>query len=128
MWYGKVGLILFLFSLATLFSTYFLNQVFNDPSVSSNATFSSLQSIMNSFTAPGTPNTSLVFGDFMSAYIILFNLFTGSIFSSVFGATGVTAHSGIGFLADAGLGLLMGIMFDSGLVFFILYIISNRSI
>lgn len=122
MWYGKISIILFVFSLGILFSSYYLNQVFNDPVISSSATYTSLQSIMGTFTFNQQINTSLIFGDFLSVFQLLGSLMSGSVFTS-----SLTIIQNSGF-ADLSVGLLMGLLFDSATLFLLLYIVSNRSI
>jgi hypothetical protein len=58
---------------------------------------------------------------------VLEGLFSGEVFTDVFGDSGVLHQSGLG-VANFYLQLLMAMFFDSATVFFILYIISNRSI
>ena len=105
-----------------LFFAYYLNQVFNDPTISNNVTFSSLNTIMGTFTFSQQINTNLVFGDFISVFTLLGSLMSGSVFSSA-----LTLIQNSGF-ADASVGLLMGILFDGGTVFLLMYIVSFRSI
>lgn len=122
MWYGKISIILFVFSIGILFSSYYLNQIFQDPVISSSATYTSLQTIMGSFAFNQQVNTGLIFGDFISAFTLIGSLMSGSIFTD-----SLTLVQNSGF-ADASVGLLMGIMFDSATLFLLIYIISNRSI
>lgn len=122
MWYGKISIILFVFSIATLFMTYYVNQIFNDPFLSNSATYSSLSSIMGTFKFNQQINTNLIFGDFISVFQLLGSLMSGSIFTS-----SLTIIQSSGF-ADLSVGLLMGILFDSATLFLLLYIVSNRSV
>lgn len=122
MWYGKISIILFVFSLGILFSSYYLNQIFNDPVLSSSATYTSLNTIMGTFSFNQQINTNLIFGDFISAFTLLGSLMSGSVFT-----TSLTIIQSSGF-ADLSVGLLMGLLFDSASLFLLLYIISNRSI
>ena len=122
MWYGKISIILFVFSLGILFSSYYLNQIFNDPVLSSSATYTSLNTIMGTFSFNQQINTNLIFGDFLSAFTLLGSLMSGSVFT-----TSLTIIQSSGF-ADLSVGLLMGLLFDSASLFLLLYIVSNRSI
>jgi len=128
MWYGKISIILYVFSLAILFSTYFFNQIFNDPALSASVSEKGLEGLMKTtYSFNQTVNTSFLFGDFYNTYLVLEGLFTGGIFQQVFSEGGVLDQSGLT-VANIYLQILMGLLFDSATVFFILYIISNRSI
>ena len=130
MWYGKLSIITFLFCILTLFSTYYLNQVFQDPYISSSTTYTSVSALLVQFGTPQTPNAQLVFGDFISAFNLLSQLFAGGIVSSVFGDSshaGLLSGTGFGGI-DASLTLLVSLLFDSSTLFLLLYIISFRSI
>lgn len=105
-----------------LFFAYYINQYFNDPTLNNNVTFSSLNTIMGTFTFSQQINTNLVFGDFISVFTLLGGLMTGSVFTS---AMTIVQNSGF---ADASVSLLMGLLFDSGTVFLLMYIVSFRSI
>src|SRR6478736_5984662 len=102
MWYGKISIIMYIFSLGLLFSSYYINQVFNDPVVSQSVTFTSLQSIMGTFQPNTQINSALIFGDFINTWTLLGGLITGSVFTS-----SLTIISNTGF-ADLSVGLLMG--------------------
>lgn len=136
MWFGKIGVILFIFSFASLWSAYYLNQVFNDACITSSDTFQAMNTLITGTYANATSaspgfNTNLVFGDFLSTYTILKALFTGTTFANVFVPQGSTnsvlSCSGFGGF-DYSFTLLMTGMFDLSVVFFLLYIISFRSI
>ncbi len=122
MWYGKLSIILFVFSLGILFSSYYLNQIFNDPVISASATYTSLQTIMGTFAFNQQINTNLIFGDFVSVFTLLGSLMSGSVFTS---SLHLIQNSGF---ADVSVGLLMGLLFDSASLFLLLYIVSNRSV
>lgn len=113
---------MWIFSLAILFSSYYINQIFNDPTLSQSATYTSLNTLMGTFAFTGNINTNLIFGDFISVFTLLGSLMSGSIFTSSFT---IIQNSGY---ADVSVGLLMGLMFDSGTLFLLMYIISFRSI
>ena len=122
MWYGKVSVILFIFSFSLLFGGYYANTIFHNP-VLNPLTTDSINTIIGSFTISPQINSALIFGDFISAYNILTGLFTGSIFNESINI--VVANSGFGGTAVK---ILMALIFDSASLFFALYIISNRSI
>lgn len=122
MWYGKLSIIMFIYSLSILFSSYYLNQIFNDSVLSQSATYQSLNNLMGTFSFNQTINTNLIFGDFISVFTLLGSLMSGSIFTS---SLTIIQNSGFG---DMSVGLLMGLLFDSATLFLLLYIVSNRSV
>lgn len=122
MWYGKISIILYVFSVSLLFSSYYINQVFNDPVISSSVTYTSLQTLMGTFAFNQQINTNLIFGDFISALTLIGGLMTGSVFT-----TSMTIIQSSG-MADLSVGILMGLLFDSATLFLLIYIVSNRSI
>lgn len=129
MWYGKVAIILYLFSLAIVFMTFYLNtNIFNDASITNGMTYQSLQALTNSTYsfANQQVDAALIFGDFVHVFQFIAALFTGGIFAQSFGSTGIMVQSG--FAYDAYLELFTTLMFDSATVFLVLYIISNRSL
>ena len=122
MWYGKVCVILFIFSFSLLFGGYYANTIFHY-SVLNPLTRDSIQSIINSFTISPQINSAFIFGDFVSAFNILESLFSGSIFT-----TSLNLIAGNSGFVDVSVKILMMLIWNSACLFFILYIISNRSI
>lgn len=127
MWFGKVGLIMWIFSFAILFSTGYLNQIFADPWITNNVTYNSINSTLPSLKFNLDVNSGLIFGDFINTFKFLGNLITGGYFTQVFGNGGLIGQTGFGGI-DQWFSLLLALMFDAGTLFFLLYIISNRSI
>lgn len=126
MWYGKVSIILYVFSLSFMVSSYYLNQVFNDPLISNSATYQSLNATAHAFTFSPEVNTNFIFGDFITVMTLIGNIMSGGYFETVFGDAGII--HGAGGPADISLSLIMGLLFDSATFFLILYIVSNRSL
>lgn len=126
MWYGKVGVICFLFSFSFMFMAYFLNQVIQDPYLTaSNANFGYLNgTLLPQFTFSPGFNSALIFGDFVSVFNFLVGIMTGGVFGQMM----AILPTGIGGPIDSAVTLLMTITFDSGICFLLLYIFSNRSI
>src|SRR5574342_720098 len=110
MWIGKTAIIMYVFSVAILFSAYYLNQVFNNPALGANGniTFSALNTLMGSYSINEGVNAELVFGDFIAALTVLFGVVTGSTLTSAFTL--------IPFV-DTSILLLQGILFDLASVF-----------
>lgn len=126
MWYGKLAIILFIFSIAILFSSYFMNQIFNDPLITASVTNQSLQTLAGTFQFNQDINTQLIFGDFLAVKNVVWSLMSGSAFTSAFGDTGVM--HGLSYTASNYIAILMALLFNSSCVFLILYIVSNRSL
>ena len=122
MWYGKVGVILWVFSVMLIFFSYYFNTIFNNSAISQSATFSSLTALQGTFAFNQSLDASLVFGDFIHVFTFLGSLFTGGAFS-----TALTLVSNTGFV-DTSIQLFMGILYSSGTLFLLLYIASFRSI
>lgn len=130
MWFGKVAIILYLFSFAIVFSAYYLNNTtFHDASISQTQTYVALQALENSTYAftNHQVDSALIFGDFVHVFQFIAALFTNGMFASAFGNSGVMNQSGWGGY-DLSVGLFITIMFDAATTFLILYIISNRSL
>lgn len=130
MWYGKVSIITYLFSLMLIFGTFYVNQqVFHDATITNGYTYNQLQALTNgtySFVALQA-DPALLFGDFYHVMLFLKDLFAGGIFAVAFGTQGGILSQGA-FAYDQYFSLLVTLMWDSATVFLILYIISNRSI
>lgn len=131
MWYGKVSIICYLFSLGIIFMTFYLNtNIFHDASITNGFTYNQLQALTNSTYSFNQPNlqvdVALIFGDFYHVFLFVLGLMSGNIFSTAFGSTGIMVQSG--FAYDGLLSLFTALVFDSATVFLILYIVSNRSL
>ena len=122
MWYGKVSVIMFVFCFGLLFSAYFVNTTFHDPilNVEDKA---AIDAIIGSFTISPSIDSALIFGDFIHTKDILVNLLQGKVFTDANNL--IVANSGFG---QEAVKTLMSLIFVSASAFFILYIISNRSI
>lgn len=127
MWYGKVAIITFLFSVFLLFMTVYMNQIFNDPQLTNSAAFTDLTTLTNSWHVNPSVNTALLFGDFIVVKDLVYQILTGQAFTDTWGTNGIMYQSGLGAI-DSYISLLMGVLFASSGLFLILYIISNRSI
>lgn len=107
-----------------------MNSVFNDPNLSKTATYSDINALLlnaQNETNSSNFNTNLIFGDFINTWNLLKDLLTGGIFSDVFGNGGVMAGSGWGGI-DTYFNILLSILFDTSVVFLLIYIVSFRSV
>lgn len=125
MWYGKVAIIMVLFSFATLFMMYYINTVFNVAAISSNWNLTKVQQLVTSFStltnlnAGQNPNPSLIFGDFLVGATVLFSVLSGG------GVT--TILQGIPFF-DSNIQAFVQIIYGSSCGLLWIYVIANRSL
>lgn len=137
MWFGKLSIILYIFSFAMVFGMYYMNlSIFHDPIITSSVSYQSINNLVGTFAFNQNINSGLIFGDFLSVYNLLGGLMTGSAtiaspFAVIFGGGGGQTGQGLiynsGF-ADASVGLFMAGLFDAATLFLLLYIVSNRSV
>lgn len=131
MWYGKLSIIIYVFSFSFMFMAYFINQVLNDTYLSaSNASYSYINgTLLPQFTFSPGFNSSLIFGDFISVFNFLVGLMSaGTLGNGAFQTMMGILPAGIGGPLDGAVVLLMGLLFDSATVFLLLYIFSFRSL
>lgn len=77
-WLGKVGIIMYIFSIALTFSGYYVDQVFAT-NLFSSVTEDSLQAMIAKYNVAGEQVTAeLIFGDFITGIRVLFGIVTGS--------------------------------------------------
>lgn len=131
MWYGKVSVILYTFSLFLIFGTFYVNQqVFHDPTITNGYTYDQLRALTNSTYSFSNiqVDPALLFGDFYHVVLFVKTLFVNpDIFGTAFGTqNGILSQGAFGY--DQYFALLTTLMWDSATLFFILYLISNRSI
>ena len=121
MWAGKIAIIMYLFSISTMFFTYFANQIFANATISGQGhyTYDALNTLANTFAVNQSVNTSLIFGDFIAALKVLFAIVTGQTISDAF--------AGFPFI-DTSVQLLMRLAFSISSVFLWIYIVANRSL
>ena len=125
MWYGKIAIIMFLFSVGMLFAGYYLNTIFNNANLNANTnvSYNAINTLANSFHLNQGVNSSLIFGDFIAALTVLFDPTTGILF----GGTITSAFSLVPYI-DFSLQLLIRIIWASSQVFLWLYVVANRSL
>ena len=122
MWFGKIAIILWLFSIFSLFFGYYLNTIFNDPTLtaSPDANYLAMKTLADSFKLNQQVNTSLIFGDFIAGATVLFGLISGST---------VTAMLTMGIPQfDVSMQLAFELLWASSNIFLWVYIIANRSV
>lgn len=125
MWLGKIALIMFMFSVAMLFTGYYLNTIFNNPTLNANTnvSYNALNTLAGTFRLNQGVNTSLIFGDFTAALTVLFDPTTGILF----GGTITNAFSLIPYV-DVSIQLFIRIIWAATNIFLWIYIVANRSI
>lgn len=125
MWYGKVALIMVLFSFATLFMMFYVNTYFNNAAISANWNLAAVQNLATTFhtltnlNAGQNPNPALIFGDFLVGATVLFSILSGG------GVT--TILQGIPFF-DGNMLFLVQILYGSSCGVLWVYVIANRSL
>lgn len=135
MWIGKIAIIMYVFSVGSLFFTYEINQLFplnaitNAPHTCtwgpnltvpfSCTSYEGLSALAGSFSINQQVNTSLIFGDFIAGLTVLFGIITGETISNAF--------SIIPFV-DASATLLIRICFTLSSAALWIYIVANRSV
>lgn len=122
MWLGKIAIIMYVFSLFTLFFGYYLNQIFQDPilTANTNITYNALTTLASSFALNQQINSALIFGDFIAGVTVLFGILTG-------GPVTELMTLGIPFL-DGSIQLLFRLIFALSDVLLWIYIVANRSV
>lgn len=112
---------MYIFSIGCLFSGYYVNQIFQNPALSgnSNITYNALHTLANSFAVNQQVNTSLIFGDFVAGLTVLFGILSGTTIANAFS---------IFPFVDAGITLLIQIVFSASSLFLWIYIVANRSV
>ena len=136
MWFGKVAIIFYIFSVGALFSLYYVNTIFNDPTITNASTtctwglsanqfspfsctsYQALSVLAGTYKINQQVNSSLIFGDFIAGLTVLFGLLTGQTIANM-----ITA---IPFF-DASWTLFANLMFTFSSVCLWIYIVANRS-
>ncbi|QDI74083.1 hypothetical protein [Nitrosopumilus spindle-shaped virus] len=83
MWFGKIAIIMYIFSTALLFSGYYLDIVFNEDNFN-NATYAALDALANKNNIDQTLSADLIFGDFIAGVKVLFGIVTGDTLTDAF--------------------------------------------
>lgn len=125
MWYGKVAIVMFIFSFALTFGMYYINTLYNQPAISANWGLSQIQSLASSWSSVSNvnggqdPNPALIFGDFITGITVLLNTLAGGGVTTVLqGIPGV----------DSSVILLVQIMYGSASILLWVYVVANRSL
>lgn len=124
---------MFIFSFATTFGMYYINEIYNQPAITHNWGLSRVQALVNSTSSlqnlngGQSPNPALVFGDFLIGVTVLFNLL-GTIAVAGFAGGGLAAVlSGFpGFSIE--MQWITMIIYGSSSACLWIYIISFRSV
>lgn len=110
-----------IWSIGSLFFTYYVNLIYPLSSVTNNpnTSFTALQTLAGSFSINQQVNTSLIFGDFIAGLTVLFNIVTGTTIANAFSVFP---------FVDASITLLIQITFSLTSAFLWIYIVANRSV
>lgn len=118
MWFGKVAIIMYLFSISLLFTGYYLDEVFQQDQFTG-ASFAALDEIAGKNTVNESISSELIFGDFIAGAKVLFGVVTAEPITQAF-------HLLPGFNAEWD--LLVRLIFSLSSIFLWIYIITGRSI
>ena len=125
MWYGKIAIIMFLFSFATTFSMYYINTLYNDPTLSSSYQLANVSALAANWTSvqnqygSSNVNAALIFGDFLIGVKVLFSVLSGAgVVSVLQGIPGI----------DNSVLLLVQILYGSSSIILWVYVVANRSL
>ena len=122
MWMGKIGLILYTFSLMGLVMAGWLNaEIFNNATLNANndITQSTLNTDLLQFNLDPSVNTNLIFGDFITVFHLISGILTGAGISQFLGM--------LPFVDTYAHMFILGIYGLTGFLL-ILYIVGNRSL
>ena len=125
MWYGKLSIIMFLFSFSLLFGLYYINTLYNVQAISQNWGLAQVQKLATSWSSVSnlnggnSPNPALIFGDFIVGLTVLLNILAGGGVTTILqGIPGV----------DNSVLLLVQILYGSSTVMLWIYIVAFRSV
>lgn len=83
MWLGKIAIIMYMFSIALLFSGYFLDQAYG-LSLFTGVTFDALDEIASKNVVNQEISIDLIFGDFIAGVKVVFGIITGDTIAQAF--------------------------------------------
>ena len=125
MWYGKVAIVMFLFSFSLTFGMYYISTLYNPSNILNNWGLTQVQTLANSWSSltnvngGQNPNPALVFGDFLTGATVLFNTLAGGGVTAVLqGIPGI----------DNSILLLVQIIYGSSSILLWIYVIAFRSL
>lgn len=118
MWFGKIAIIMYIFSTALLFSGYYLDLVFNEDNFSS-STYASLDTLANKNNVDETISAELIFGDFIAGVNVLFGIVTGDTLTDAF-------HLLPG--VDASMDLFVRLVFTLSSALLWVFVVTGRSL
>ena len=83
MWFGKIAIIMYLFSCGLLFSGYFIDQAYGQD-LFGDATFEALDTLLNKNQVDQEVSAELIFGDFIAGARVVFGIITGDTIAQAF--------------------------------------------
>lgn len=83
MWFGKIAIIMYLFSVSLLFSGYFIDQAYG-LNLFTGITFDSLDDLASKNAVDEEISIDLVFGDFVAGVRVVFGIVTGDTIAQAF--------------------------------------------
>lgn len=118
MWFGKVAIIMYIFSTALLFSGYYLDVIFDEDNFSS-STYQSLDTLANKNNVDESISAELIFGDFIAGVNVLFGIVTGDTLIDAF-------HLLPG--VDASMDLFIRLIFTLSSALLWVFVVTGRSL
>jgi len=119
MWFGKVAIIIYIFSLALMFSGYFMESTLGDGSFDENSLYADLDAVATAFNPNETVSAELIFGDFIAGVRVLFGVMT---FQPISDAFAILPNMDMNIL------LLIRVLFGASSIFLWIFIITGRSV
>ena len=123
MWMGKMGLIMYTFSLVGMVTAGWLNaEIFHNSTLNGNndIAYSTLNTLFGTFNLNPSVNSNLIFGDFITVLHLIAGVLTGA---------GVSQFLNVFPFVDTWIHLLVqGLFFGYPAFLLIMYIVGNRSL
>lgn len=133
MWYGKIAIIMTIFSFAVTFGMYEMSTIVTPPAgASNNWTQKMVQNLAGNYSSVSnfnngqSPNAALIFGDFITGLTVLLNAIA-IVGNAALGGGPASILQGIPGI-DQNFTWLIQIIYGSSEVLLWIYVVSNRSL
>lgn len=118
MWFGKIAIIMYIFSTSLLFAGYYLDETFNEDNFSG-VTYAALDTLANKNNVDQEISAELIFGDFIAGVQVLFGIVTGDTLTDAF-------HLLPG--VDASMDLFIRLIFTLSSALLWVFVVTGRSL
>ena len=119
MWFGKVAVIMYIFSLSLMFAGYFMETTLGDGSFNEDSLYAQLVIISNSFNPDANISVEAIFGDFIAGVKVLFGIMTGQTIADAFMLFPAMSMEWL---------LLIRVLFTASSIFLWIFIVTGRSV